>query len=85
QAHHAVGTLVGRLVAGGRSLDSATVEELAGAHPAFRAEDMELVDPEISVQRRRSPGGGGPDSVRRQVAALREQIRARPSLPARPL
>ncbi|MGA7269525.1 MAG: argininosuccinate lyase [Acidimicrobiia bacterium] len=74
QAHHAVGTLVGRLMGEERQLGDVTGEELAAAHPSFRPEDVDLIDPITSVDRRRSPGGASPDSVRQQVAALRKLL-----------
>ncbi|HJR91972.1 MAG TPA: argininosuccinate lyase [Acidimicrobiia bacterium] len=71
EAHMAVGRLVGALVADGRDLAGAVVADLETADPAFEPSDLELVDPAVSVRRRRSPGGGSPDSVRAQVKALR--------------
>lgn len=76
RAHEAVGALVGRLVEKSRTLGEVTAKDLAAAHPAFRPEDVELVDPQTSVHHRRSPGGGSPDSVRQQVESLRELLGA---------
>ena len=74
EAHRLVGRLVARLVADGRQLSDATPADLEALDARFRPEDLELTDPEVSVRRRRSPGGGGPDSVRAQVAAIRRAI-----------
>ncbi len=74
EAHRLVGRLVARLVADGRQLSDATPADLEALDARFRPEDLELTDPEVSVRRRRSPGGGGPDSVRAQVAAIRQAI-----------
>ncbi len=70
-AHHAVGRLVAALLAGGRDLSEATVEDLETAHPAFLPEDLTALSVEASVAARRTAGGGSPDSVLRQVDALR--------------
>ncbi|HSJ35615.1 MAG TPA: argininosuccinate lyase [Acidimicrobiia bacterium] len=78
-AHRAVGALVAALLAEGKELNEATAADLTAADPHFRSADLELVDPAASIRRRRSPGGGSPDSVRAQVEALRravEQLRA---------
>ncbi len=77
EAHRAVGALVASLVADGRDLASATTDELAAAHGSFRPGDVELTDPGSSVRRRRSPGGGSPESVHDQVASLRRRLEAR--------
>ncbi len=78
RAHEAVGSLVGRLTKNGQTLGEATADDLVSAHPAFHPEDVGLVDPVASASRRRSPGGGSPDSVRRQVVALRELLAGSP-------
>jgi argininosuccinate lyase len=74
EAHRAVGGLVAGLMADGRTLAGATVDDLTAADARFEASDLQLVDPGESARRRRSPGGGSPDSVRTQVDALRERI-----------
>jgi argininosuccinate lyase len=80
EAHQAVGKLVARLVAAGRQLADATPADLGAVDERFRPEDLELTDPEVSVSRRRSPGGGAPASVRSQVTAIRQAIeRAAPT------
>ena len=74
QAHQAVGRLVAGLVAADRTLADATPEDLVAADDRFEPSDLALVDPAESIIRRRSPGGGSPDSVRSQVAALRQIV-----------
>ncbi|MFP3916047.1 MAG: argininosuccinate lyase, partial [Actinomycetota bacterium] len=74
EAHRAVGALVASLVRSGRDLKDATREDLAGAHEAFRPDDLALLDPGTSVERRISPGGASPASVRDQIAAIRQEI-----------
>ena len=74
EAHHAVGRLVGGLVADGRGLDQATPDDLAAADHRFQSDDVRRIDVEDSVRRRISPGGGSADSVRRQIDALRKLV-----------
>jgi argininosuccinate lyase len=74
EAHVAVGRLLRRLEARGRSLAEASVEDLSAAHPGFEESDLTLVDPAASVVRRRSEGGGSPESVRAQIGDLRNLI-----------
>jgi argininosuccinate lyase len=74
EAHAAVGKLLRRLEARGRSLDEASMEDLSAAHPGFDESDLALVDPASSVVRRRSAGGGSPESVRAQIGDLRSII-----------
>jgi argininosuccinate lyase len=69
-AHQAVGKLVAGLLARGKDLSEAAVEDLAAADPAFRADDLERVDPIDSVRRRVTPGGGSRESVRQQIEQL---------------
>jgi argininosuccinate lyase len=74
EAHHAVGRLVGALVADGRDLAEATAEDLSAADGRFLPEDLALIDPVGSVRRRRSPGGGSFESVVIQLAELRRRV-----------
>ncbi|MGH8870948.1 MAG: argininosuccinate lyase [Acidimicrobiia bacterium] len=74
QAHEAVGKLILGLEGQGRSLRDATIEDLTAAHPGFVEVDLDLIDPAVSVARRRSPGGGSPESVHTQVADLRRRV-----------
>lgn len=82
-AHRVVGALVARLVGGGRQLADATVADLEAVDERLRPEDLQLSDPKTSVGRRRSPGGGGPSSVRTQVAAIRRAVELAPPPPPR--
>ena len=76
EAHGAVGRLILQLESDGRNLSQATVDDLSSVHDGFVAADLALLDPEASVVRRRSPGGGSPDSVRAQIAEMRRSISA---------
>ncbi|HHC08526.1 MAG TPA: argininosuccinate lyase [Actinobacteria bacterium] len=77
EAHAAVGRLVARLVAEGRTLVTVAFEDLEGAHPGFVPEDLDRIDPRGSVEARRTPGGGSFSSVADQLRHLREILDAR--------
>ncbi len=77
EAHEAVGRLVAARSSKGETLEGAGFEELAAVHEAFQPGDESLTDPAESVRARRSPGGGSFESVREQIAALREELRAK--------
>lgn len=72
EAHTAVGRLVLAMEESGRPLADATAIDLTDAHQSFEPDDLELLDPELSVRSRASAGGGSPGSVRAQVARVRE-------------
>ncbi len=74
EAHEAVGRLVAARNSDGETLEGAGFEELAAVHDVFRPGDESLTDPVESVRARRSPGGGSFESVREQIAALREKL-----------
>ena len=74
EAHTMVGRLVRHLEDDGRSLGEATVDDLAHVDQRFEAEDLRLVDPSSSVTRRVTEGSGSPDSVRDQIATIRELL-----------
>ncbi len=71
EAHDAVGRLVARLLAEGKTLGEVTAGELQAAHLSFVPKDLDVLDPEGSVVRRRTPGGGSHVSVLDQLAELR--------------
>lgn len=71
-AHQAVGKLVAGLMSSRRSLGEAMAEDLASAHARFEESDLALIDPATSITRRRTPGSGSPQSVREQIAAIRQ-------------
>jgi len=71
EAHDAVGRLVARLLAEGKTLQDVTAGEMEAAHLSFVPEDLEVIDPQVSVERRHTPGGGSYVSVVDQLAELR--------------
>ena len=74
EAHASVGRLVSMLTEAGRGLDEATKWDLKAADNRFVEEDLQRVDPEVSVQARKSDGAASFDSVRRQITWLRSSI-----------
>jgi argininosuccinate lyase len=74
EAHNAVGRLVARLLAEGKLLSEVTAGELEAAHLGFIPEDLEVIDPKVSVERRRTAGGGSYVSVLDQLVELRSLL-----------
>ena len=72
EAHRAVGRLVRRCEEAGISLEEATAEELAAAHPALANLPRNLLTPEGSVENKRSPGSTSRDSVEEQLRQARK-------------
>ncbi len=73
-AHRAVGGLFLALDEQGRDIGIATIDDLVAAHELFEESDLALLDVTASMSRQRSPGSGGPDSVRAQVDAIRALV-----------
>ena len=74
EAHTVVGRLVRHLEEEGRSLEETTAEDLAAIDRRFESGDLAVIDPEESVRRRVTAGSGSPESVRDQLAAIRELL-----------
>jgi argininosuccinate lyase len=71
EAHEAAGRVVGALERGGRTLDQLGPGELASFHDSFADADLAVVDPDVGMRARTSPGGTAPERVAEQIAALR--------------
>ena len=71
-AHEAIGSLVARCEAEGRTLEELSLDELQAAHPAFEADALEI-SLESALAGRDVPGGTAPAAV----AAAREAAKAR--------
>ncbi len=74
EAHEVVGRLVADVAADGRTLADLAPLEPVAVHDSFESGDVQFADPPVSIRRRRTPGGGSFDSVRDQIAALREWL-----------
>ena len=74
EAHEAVGRVVAAVISRNEELTGATASDLASAHPRFDSIDLDLIDPEISMERRITAGGGGRASVIAQIAAIRSRL-----------
>ena len=72
EAHRAVGQLVRRCEELGVTLEGASQEELAAAHPALADLPRGLLSPEGSIANKKSPGATSPDSVSTQLERARE-------------
>ncbi len=69
EAHAVVGALVRKTLAGEGEL-----RDLVSAHPQLGPEAAALVAPGVSVRRRTTPGGAGPEPVARQLERFRSQL-----------
>ncbi|MDR2516488.1 MAG: argininosuccinate lyase [Spirochaetaceae bacterium] len=76
EAHEAVALIVRDCVGAGQaSIAARSLEQLKGRSPLFESDVYAALTPEASVAARHLPGGPAPKEVRRQIAALRRQIR----------
>jgi argininosuccinate lyase len=74
-AHAAVGALVARCEAEGRTFEDLTLDEYRDAHPAFE-EDILALDLDAALAARNVPGGTGPAAVADQLTAARARLDA---------
>jgi argininosuccinate lyase len=72
-AHHVVGSLVGRLTSEGREFSDLTEAEWAEIHPVFARQRPPLTAAE-SVAARDIPGGTAPDRVRTALGTTRDRV-----------
>jgi argininosuccinate lyase len=72
-AHHVVGSLVGRLTSEGREFSDLTEAEWAAIHPVFARQRPPLTAAE-SVAARDIPGGTAPDRVRTALGTTRDRV-----------
>ncbi len=76
-AHAAVASLVSHCEKRGLPLHSLRAADLRRFSPAFDEGALRLLDPGVSVGRRRATGGTAPAAVRSQVRAARRRLRGR--------
>jgi argininosuccinate lyase len=69
EAHVVVGAVVRQAIERGVPL-----EELVETHPQLGPDAMDLLAPGAAVLRRRTPGGGGPEAVARQLVLARDRL-----------
>jgi argininosuccinate lyase len=74
-AHAAVGALVARCEAEGRTFGDLTLDEYQAVHPAFE-EDILSLDLDAALAARNVAGGTGPRAVADQLAAARGRLEA---------
>jgi argininosuccinate lyase len=72
EAHHVVGSLVASLASKNGLLSSVSADDLVAFDPRFAPEDVDLVDPQRSVDSRVSHGGGSMASVKVQITTLED-------------
>ncbi len=76
EAHRAVGELVRRCEERGVTLEEATEDDLAAAHPELASLPREVLTPGGSVANKKSLGSTSPESVDAQLEAAREFLRS---------
>jgi len=81
EAHRAVGELVRRCETRGVTLEEATGEELAAAHPELASLPRETLTPHGSVGNKKSLASTSPGSVERQLEVAREFLKSVPDAP----
>lgn len=74
QAHQHVGKLVAHAEKDGRELAGLTLDEFAGVCDRIGSDVYEYLGPANVVERYRSAGNAGPESVREQIAFWRKQL-----------
>ena len=75
-AYKAVGQLVGKCVAEGKTLEEITLEEYKAVSELFDEDLYGEISLETCVGKRISAGGTGPDSVKAQIESIREFLKA---------
>ncbi len=74
QAHHHVGTLVARAEKEGRELSGLTLDEFTNVCDRISNDVYQYLGPAKVVERYRSAGNAGPESVREQIRLWRKQL-----------
>jgi argininosuccinate lyase len=77
-AHARVGGIVETLEAEGRTLTDVNPDEWPALDAALEPGVASLLRPETAVERHRTPGGPGPESVAAQLAMVRARLRGGP-------
>ena len=75
-AYKAVGQLVGKCVAEGKTLENITMEEYRAVSELFDEDLYEEISLETCVGKRISAGGTGPESVKAQIKSIKEFLKA---------
>jgi argininosuccinate lyase len=77
EAHHAAGRAVAYAEAAGVGLEDLSVQELREFSELVDEDALRALQYEAAVRRRETPGGTGPESVRRQLEAIRSWLKER--------
>lgn len=74
EAHHVVGHIVRYCTETGKELRDLDLRELAGFHPLFEADALELTRLETAILRRRSYGGTAPEAVKEAIKVAKSEV-----------
>jgi argininosuccinate lyase len=75
EAHEITGRLVGEAMARGVPLERVPLAVMRGFHPALDESVLEVLDPEVAIERRAGYGAPSAAQVRRAIAAAREALK----------
>jgi argininosuccinate lyase len=75
EAHEITGRLVREAMARGVTLSELPVAVMRGFHPAIDDKVLEVLDPEVAIERRSGFGGPAAAQVRNAIVAAREALR----------
>jgi argininosuccinate lyase len=70
KAHEAIGLLVRKLSAAGRTLSEVTLAELQDHSPVFQPDALKIMSAQHSLNARKVEGGPAPQAVRRRLSEL---------------
>ena len=71
-AYKVVGQLVAYCIANQKTLETLTLEEYRAADPIFEQDVYAAIDPDTCVSGRACYGGPAPESVKAQIASMRQ-------------
>ncbi|OEU65259.1 MAG: argininosuccinate lyase [Desulfovibrio sp. S3730MH75] len=75
EAHHITGSAVAHAETAGKGLEDMMIGELKSFSDKIDEDVFEILSYEAAVRRRVSPGGTGPESVKSQIAELRDWLK----------
>ena len=75
EAHEITGRIVREAMARGVRLRELPVPVLRGFHPALDDKVLEVLDPEVAIERRAGFGGPAAAQVQKAIVAAREALR----------
>ncbi len=75
EAHHLTGSAVSLAEKQSKGLEDLSLEDLQGICPKITADVYDILDYQAAVNRRETPGGTGPRSVKKQIECLEHWLK----------